>query len=272
MKIIVFEFQDYKEYLRNYIHQLPRQGYGFKSRMAQALNCKTSYITQVLHGQAHISLEYAETLNELLKHSDSESEYFLNLVNLCRAGTESLRRRINNRLLALKAKQGNLKERFNEKTDLNDTKIMEFFSLWYLNAIQIASTIPRLQSRKALKEALGISEHTLNEGLTFLVSNGLIQEKGNRLIPGQTKIFIGKDSSVLKVHHANWRQRAILSMDRSYTDDLHFTSVFSLSTKDVALIKERLIREIEQIRKIVKPSREEELHTCIVDFFRIDGK
>ena len=53
-------------------------------------------------------------------------------------------------------------------------------------------------------------------------------------------------------------------------DNLHYTTVVSLSTKDVQRLKERLIREIESLRQIVKDSKEEELHAFTMDFFRVD--
>ena len=52
--------------------------------------------------------------------------------------------------------------------------------------------------------------------------------------------------------------------------ELKNPSVVSLSTKDVQRLKERLIREIESLRQIVKDSKEEELHAFTMDFFRVD--
>ena len=167
--------------------------------------------------------------------------------------------------------RNNLKERFAEtKPVLSEQQTLEFFSLWHISALQIAATIPHLQYRKKLQEALGISNETFKDSIEYLLKVGLIREEGNSLKPGPTKIFIGKDSQALKVHHANWRQRAIGSLDGPYHSDLHFTSVFSLSKKDANLIKERIISEVAEIRQIVKTSPEEELHTFTIDFFRVD--
>ena len=270
MRPIVFEFDDYKIYLNRYIQGLPRHGYGFKSRMAAVLECKSSFVTQVLNGNANLSLEQAESLNGLLKHQETEGEYFLTMVLLSRAGSEALRHRLQKRLKKLRENQMNLKERFSEQTEIDPLTLHEFFSVWHFNAIQIAATIPRLQSRKTLRQSLGLSHKAFDEALQFLMTNNLLKEENSRLLPTKKKIFIGKDSLALKVHHSNWRQRAILSLDRNYEDDLHFTSVFSLSRKEVALIKDRLVREIEQIRQMVKTSPEEEVHTCLIDFFRVD--
>lgn len=272
MKPLIFEFDDYKSYLNRYIQHLPQRGYGFKSRMATAIDCKTSFITQVLNGHAHLSLEQAEGLNGLLRHHETEAEYFLTMVSFARAGNDGLRQRLQRRMRRFREDQMNLKARFNEQTEIDPLTLLEFFSVWHFNAIQIAATIPRLQGRKALRSALGLSESVFEEALDFLLKEGLLKEENMRLVPTKKKVFIGKDSLALKVHHSNWRQRAIVSLDRNYKEDLHFTSVFSLSKKEAAIIKDRLVREIAQIRQLVTPSPEEELHACIIDFFRVDGE
>lgn len=270
MKNFIFEFENYKDYLRAYIHRLPKKGYGFKSKMATFLECNTSYISQLLEGSAEMSLEQAENLNLLLKHSEAEGEFFIFLVCLARAGNERLRQRFRQQITQLRVRQSNLKERFQESSELNTADLTEFFSLWHRNALQIATTIHRLRTPEALRKALGLEEYLVREGLEFLLSKGLLTEKNGVFQPSHTRFFIGKDSPILKMHHANWRTRSIVALDEIKNDNLHYTTVVSLSTKDVQRLKERLIREIESLRQIVKDSKEEELHAFTMDFFRVD--
>ena len=270
MNVFVFDFSDYKAYLNAYIAALPKRGYGFKSRLAEAANCKTAYIAQVLNGVAHFSLEQAENLNTTLGHDDLESEFFLLLVQLARAGTEKLRRRLRSQIQALHERQNNLKQRFRANTELGERELLEYFSRWSVNAVHLATTIPRLRSKEKIMQALDLDSATAAEALQFLKGVGLVREERGQLLPGQSRIFIGKDSPILKVHHAGWRGKAVQSLDHGAMHDLHFTSVYSLSEKDAATIRERLIREIETVRGIVKDSPEEILQTFTLDFFRVD--
>jgi uncharacterized protein (TIGR02147 family) len=270
MRVFVFDFEDYKAYLHEFGQALPKRGYGFKSRLAEAASCRTAYIAQVMNGHAHLSQEQAESINEVLSHDETESEFFLLLVQLARAGTEKLRIRIRRRMESIRTGQLNLKERFQATTELGEKELYEFFGRWYVNAIHIGATIPRLKSRKALRHALGIEEALLNEALDFLIRKELLTETNGKLEPGNSRIFIGKDSLILRVHHANWRNKAIEALDYTDPKDLHFTSIYSLSTKDASAIREQLIREIEAVRKTVKNSPEEELHAFTMDFFRLD--
>ena len=268
--VFVFSYDDYKAYVNAYIASQPKKGYGFKSRMAQAADCKTAYVAQVLNGSAHLSLEQAEALNPLFNHNEDQSDFFLLLVQMSRAGTERLRKRLKAQMKVLRDRQTNLKQRFKVQNELSASEVLEYFSRWALSATHIATTIPRMKKRENLKKYLGIDEVLLKETLDFLIAKGLVVEADGKLEPGQTKIFAGKDSGILKMHHANWRQKAVQFLDHERPEDVHFTAVYSLSTEDAARIRERLIREIEAVRKIVGPSAEEELHAFTLDFFRID--
>ena len=268
--IFVFSYEDYKSYINAFISSQPKKGYGFKSRMAEVAECKTAYVAQVLNGNAHFSLEQAEALNPLFNHNESQSDFFLILVQLSRAGTERLRRRLKSQMKVLREQQTNLKQRFKVQNELSAPEVLEYFSRWALSAVHIATTIPRMKKRDNLKKYLGIDETLLKETLDFLISKGLVVESDGKLEAGQTKIFAGKDSGILKMHHANWRQKAVQYLDHERPEDIHFTAVYSLSQEDATRIQERLIREIEAVRKIVAPSQEEELHAFTLDFFRVD--
>lgn len=272
-EVFLLSFSDYKAYLNAYIASQPKRGYGLRSRMAEAAGCKVAYIAQVLRGNAQLSLEQAEGVNGLLGHSEGESDFFLLLVQYARAGTEKLRRRLRAQMKTLRDREANLKLRFRARSELSETEVVEFFSRWSISAVHIASTIPRLQTREALAKALDVEPSLVADALEFLIGKGLIKEKQGRLEPGPTKLFVGKDSPILKSHHANWRQKAVQALDRERVDEnVHFTAVYSLSGADAARIRESLIREIEAVRKVVGPSPEEELHALTLDFFRLDRR
>ena len=256
--------------MNDYIRELPKKGYGFKSRIGEAMNCKTAYVAQVLNGNAHFSPEQAESLTGLLHLQDREVDFLLLLVQIARAGTPGLRRRLQTQIESQRAEQLNLKQRFRAGHDLGEKEVLEFFSRWYIAAVHLGATIPGLKTRATLAKALAIDEKLIDEALNFLVAHGLLQEQKGKLEPGPTRIFIGKDSPILKMHHANWRTKAVQSLDDMKSPSVHFTSVYSLSEKDAAQIRERLIREIESVRAIVKGSPEEQLHTFTLDFFRVD--
>ena len=88
----IFEYTDYKAFLESWIASRPQGGRGIKSKMAQAMRCQLAYLSQVLNGPAHLSLEQAEALNGILDHSHEEGDFFLLLLQRARAGTPGLRK------------------------------------------------------------------------------------------------------------------------------------------------------------------------------------
>lgn len=91
----IFLFEDYRIYLLTVTRIYPR---GFKTRMAELIGCEKSYITQIFRGRADLTCEQAECLQAVLFHDELAADYFLTLVELARAKTPALRRRLKLRI------------------------------------------------------------------------------------------------------------------------------------------------------------------------------
>src|SRR5688572_17797436 len=91
MDVSVFDHRDYKRFLNEVQRKQPRKGHGFRSKMATAIGCQVSYVSQVLSGPGHFNLEQADRINLFLGRTGDEARYFLFLVELARAGTPTLR-------------------------------------------------------------------------------------------------------------------------------------------------------------------------------------
>lgn len=265
----VFDFSDYKAYLSHYLDAQKAKGHGFRSKIARALNCQVAYVSQVLNRGAHFSLEQAEELNEFLGHDKEESEYFILLVQMNRAGTKKLKARFEDQLRRITDKRALLRERIEIKERLEEKDQIKYYSSWYYSAIHILTTIPEFQTKSAIAERLGLGAETLNEALSFLSEVGLVRQEQNKLVPGLTRLFLGSNSPLVAKHHTNWRMRAIQSFDEEIENDLHYSVVVSIAEKDIATIKELFIKSIESARKIIRESKEEDLHCINLDFFRV---
>src|SRR5258708_7490388 len=94
----IFDYIDYKQYLADTIRKLPLKGHGFRSRMARAAGCRVAFISQVLNGRLHLSLEQAEAINVLLEHPSDEGDFFLLLIQYGRAGSRALQERLKSQI------------------------------------------------------------------------------------------------------------------------------------------------------------------------------
>jgi hypothetical protein len=105
-----------------------------------------------------------------------------------------------------------------------------------------------------------------------MVSAGLIREgEGGALLPGESRIHLTDDSPMISKHHVNWRMQAIQSMEKDASGELHYSSVVSVSREDTPRVREILLKAIEEVRKVVKDSKDETVCCYTVDLFAVGG-
>jgi uncharacterized protein (TIGR02147 family) len=269
----VFEFRDYKAYLKHTESKRPHRGRGFRADLARATGCQTAYVSQVLNGKANFSLEQSHAINELLIHSKEEARFFLTLVEYVRAGTQKLRSHFLEIMEEQIQRQLNLKERFKVKESLSLEDQTTYYGEWAYAAIHIAVTVGQLQTAEALAEFFNLPKLKIQKVLKFLTTTGLVTEiPGGKYQIGTARLHLGNDSPLLAKHHTNWRLQAMNSFERESERDLHYTSIVSLSLEDVLQIKSRFVREIDAYNLIVKDSKEETICCLALDFFTMARK
>jgi len=264
----IFKHTDYKVFLKELGESRPR---GFRKALAVATHCQTAYISQVLNDRYHFSLEQAEAATQFLGLSHDETRCFILLVEIQRAGTPSLKQYFLKQLAELRERYLMIKERIGVSAVLTEHHQSIYYSSWHYAAVHMAVTIPRLRTRAALARGLRIPARKLSEVLDFLFSVGLIVKEGEKYLPGSTELHLPKDSPSIHKHHSNWRSRAIELMDSDHAlDDIHYSSVSSVSADDAQKIKALLTQAISDAVRIIKKSPEEQLFGINLDFFRAD--
>jgi hypothetical protein len=132
----------------------------------------------------------------------------------------------------------------------------------------MALTVSNLRTRSALAKYFDLTESKVAQILQFLTSVGLAVEKRGSFKPGQTELHLEGNSPNIFKHHTNWRTKTILSFDRMVDSDLHYSGVFTLSRKDAASLRERLVKTIQESISHVTESRNEEEVLCFtLDLF-----
>jgi uncharacterized protein (TIGR02147 family) len=265
----LFNYSDYKAYLKAFIKAQPAKGHGYQAKIAKALSCHTAYVNQVLNREAHFSQEQAEDLNMLLNHNRDEALYFLLLVQLSRAGTKRLRDRLEAERQKMVSAQLNLKDRIKIEKQLKPEEQQQYYGNWYYSAIHILVTIPTLNTVDTIADYLGLSILTVKDALQFLTQIGLVQNTGGVYSPGSNEVFLGRESPMIIKHHTNWRLKALQAMEQGLKSGVHYSSVYSLSKKDAEEIQQTLVSSVKAISAKVAASPEEELMAINVDFFSL---
>lgn len=265
----VFDYSGYKLYLRDRLAEVR----GSQGKLAAILRCHSGYLSQVLRGSAHLSQEQAIEVNRFLNHSKNAGQYFVLLVSHDRAGSQPLRDFFQEQMKEVIEKQKSLKTRLRVDNKLSDTDKAEIYSSWHYVALHIAVMIPKLRSVRALSQYFGLPQIKVRRTLEALTRMGLIRQERGEYLVGPTHVHLPHDSPMINAHHTHWRMKAIQSLDQVRSDDLHYSSVVSMSRSQVPRVREILMRAIEEVRQVVRNSESAEVvHSYCIDWFGLEAE
>jgi uncharacterized protein (TIGR02147 family) len=264
---MVLDFRDYKAFLLQTLEQTQKRG--ARSELARTLQCQPGYVSRVLSGDAHFSLEQADAVNRFLGHNEEESQYFILLVEHARAGTSTLRAHFLKQIEQAQERHLNLKNRFKIQNRLSSEDQTVYFSHWHFAAIHAFLSVPAFKTKEAIAKQLYLPLKRVSEVIDYLMRVGLIELRDGKYVSGAARLHLGNDSPVIAKHHINWRLQAIQSLERDTGEDLHYSSVVSLSAADVLEIKRQIVKTIESIKGVVRDSKEETVACFSLDFFRL---
>ncbi len=265
----IFDFTNYRDYLRAALDAPGAKTRGSRTRLALAAGVQPSYLSQVLKGTAELTPEQADRINGFYGHTPDQSDYLLLLVGHSRAGTPSLRAHLEAQLRKRAEQARALRHRVPNTQKLEPLNRQLFYGSWHYAAVAMALTVPGLRSPEKISQRLGIPQRKVSQVLAFLVRTGLARETGEGFAPGNSWIHLGDDVELAARDHAQWRLKAMQHLESPAPADLHYSSVATLSRADFARVKAVLVDAIEKSRAVIKPSPEETVVSLLVDFFEL---
>jgi uncharacterized protein (TIGR02147 family) len=268
----IFEFENYKLFVRQKIKTFPRRGRGQLLRIAGLLNIHTSMVTHIFKGDSNLSVEQALKLAEYFALNSLETEYFITLVHLARATNKQSRDYFDRQLDTLRSRALNLSERLQAAKNLDEKDQAIFYSAWYFSAIHLLCAIREFKSPNALAEAMDLPLPMVGRAVDFLLTRGLlVEEKGVYKI-GQTRTYVSRDSHFVNKHHLNWRLKSVAQLDYVPDDELVFTHAIAVSERDFSRIREEIVRFLEIYKTISEPSPSEKICFLNIDWRRLRVK
>lgn len=238
-------------------------------RLSKLLNVNTSMITHIFKGDAQLTIEQALLVAEDIGLNSLEQDYFLNLVQIERAGNMSTKSYFEKKLKEKKEHFMKLSSRVENTVVIEEKDQATFYSHWYFSAIRLLTAIPQFQQPRPIATELGLSLRTVTGALEFLVRTNLCTFDGSRYRYGPAKTFLERDSVFVARHHANWRQLAMLKQTQPFEQDFSFTCPTAISENDFMKIREEILRLIEKFYLIADPSPSEQLVCLNLDWFKI---
>lgn len=270
--ISIYEFSDYKKFILHWIEQTPNRGRGQRIKLAEAIGCQTPFITHVLSGDYHLSIEQAEACSRWLGLTSDDAEYFMLLVLKQRSSNKSSSDFFQKQINQKKAEHNVLQKRIQIEQVLAPEIQNQYYSHWDYAAVHIALLNPENRTVERLEALLGQSRNRINMILQFLLQAQIIEtenKKGSvtKFIVKNPMVHLEKHSPALRQHHTNFRLKAIEQIRETGAEQVHYSGVMSLSKKDFDWVSSQLAQFLEEVGKKLKNSPDEELAVLNFDWF-----
>ncbi|MCX7727471.1 MAG: TIGR02147 family protein [Chitinispirillaceae bacterium] len=167
----IFDYLDYREYLRDYYKEVKREKPFFSYRfIGRKVGMDSSYVIKVMQGNLHISPKKINEFIKLLGLKEKEAEYFETLVHFGRAKTEKERKMYFERIFSISS----------GKAQTLEPHQYEFFQKWYYSAIwSIINCKPFDGDFSKLANLCipPITTHEAKQAVNLLEKLGLISKK-----------------------------------------------------------------------------------------------
>lgn len=264
----VFDFKDYKAFLGQALSTSGEER-GRRTRLAEAMGCQLSFLSQVIKGPVHLTLDHAAQTADFLALGEEERHFFLLLVHHARAGSRRLKQYYESQMEAVHQKRKEISDRLKVTNPLDREAQARYYSAWYYAAIHVLLSVPGMNHKTAIAEALQLPASLIAEVLTFLAANGLAVAKGDRFEIGPTRLHLGSKSPLIARHHSNWRLKAMQSLDSPSPDNLHYSAVYTLAPEDAPRIRAILLAALETAEPILRESPAKKVYCLATDFFAL---
>ncbi len=264
----IFEVSNYKEIVLKILKARPNGGYGEFKCLAEHLRLGSVVISQIFKGARDLNEDQALQVCEYLNFTALETDYFLLLVQLERAGTHKLKTRIKQKIKEIVAKSQDLKSRLTQDVVLDLNASSTFYSNWFYCGLNLATSIKGYNDIESLAERFSLPRNLVKEVVDFLIKYGLCIEKSGKLDMGPSVTHLEAGSPLVSRHHTNWRLKGIEQMSSIDEGEIFYTGPCALSRDAVAEIRKKIVLLIEDFTKVASQSESQVLGCLNIDWFQ----
>jgi uncharacterized protein (TIGR02147 family) len=268
MKSAVFDFTEYKDYIRFKV-QAPENTRGYSANLARSAGMHGSFLSKVLNSHVHLTPDQAADFCSFWNLSQDETTYFIGLLNLARSSSKNLQTLIRGELKALRKKRDELAHRFGRSETVPDQKTGSYFSAWYVICVHMLLQIPQFRTPQAISKRLALAPELVQSVLSNLAEMGLASEQGGQWRSTKADIHLSRESLWANVHYTNWMNKTVMKLQEGAPQEIGFSSVVAISRRTAEEIKRLLIDDLEDIRGQMLESSAEELYYFGINFYRV---
>jgi hypothetical protein len=237
--------------------------------MAREMSIQSTFLSRVLNGQGNFSLEQGLQLSHFLAHSPLESEYFLFLLQFEKAGSHELKSYFKTKLEGIRNERFRLSHHLERKQSLDEHEQAIYFSSWKYAFVHALCSLPQIRTEKDLVAPSGLPPDEVGTILKFLFSKGLVGIQNEQLQVNTLNLHLSDTSPFIDQHHRNWRYMVIKSLDNKKQNNLHYSSLITISAQDATRVREKLVQFIRELSTIVENTKVEKGFVFCLDFFDV---
>ena len=264
----IFEFDDYKLWVKSVLLQMPKGGRGQLGKIAQHLVTSPTIVTQVFGGERHLTAEQAVLLAEFFALSKNETRFLILLINYSRASSHRYRQLLRTEIEEAKLQAKEISSRVPQNFQLSEEAKAVLYSNWYYLAIWSLSAIDGFNDLDTIALRLHLDRMRTREAIDFLLKYSLIlEDKSGKLRVGPSFVHIDSKSTQIARHHQNWRLQAFTKYEKPRPGDLTYTAAVTVSVKDAEKIRENMLNFISTNVNLIRESPSEELYCLCLDWF-----
>ncbi len=267
MKLDIYQYDDYRLFLDELISKNTTTK-GFRTRLASAARCQKSFLSQVMAGNVHLTPDHAANIAGFLKFDRDETSFFIDMVIYARAGSESLKEFLRDRIRRNILEKQRIANRFSEATQIDFQHHAAFYSYWYVSATYML--LGQTQNFEDISRRLGIPIKVVEDTVETLKRIGLtVRGEDGRLVNCESNLFL-KDSPFRSTFLANWRHVGFLKHQLPDVKTDFFSMIWSISKESKTQVRSLFVDAVSAAKKICEqPQPEEELICVNLDFFDV---
>ena len=266
-----FEFNDYKQFLWHFIENQPKKGRGLIKTIGQYLRIDPSQVSQVLSGSKDFE-EQAMLLTGFIGLNELETDYFLTLVQIERAGSKILKDHYLKKKEKIKKDSLNVKEHIRPDRVLSDYEKSVFYSSYLYSAVRLSTSIGDGLTISEIAERMYLPREKVTAIIKFLLECNLCVEKNGRYQMGAQHTHVDRSSPFLSRHHHNWRVKALERTESISEQELQYTGPVSINAEDFQVIRDLLVAAIAKSLETVKKSEATDVACLLIDWFWLESK
>lgn len=256
----------YRDFIKNWLEESGERG--SRVRLANAAGCSPSWMSRALNGDVHLTPDQALAIATEMDLSETETELFINLVDLERASTPALRKRIQKKIDSLKRDSRKLNASIRSESNVSDEHASRYYSTWVYPAIHVACMV-KSQTSAEIAKMLRLGDRVVSPALRELQAMTLLESESGRWRATSRSLHLSADHPVANVANRAWRERTIQHLLEGSSDGLHYAGVHCLSQVDVEKIYATLKKTILEARAKIDRSPPETLAVFCLDWFEL---